>query len=79
MDHGVTLEDIVAARKRIKSYIHKTKTFTSEKFNELTKWTVFFKAENLQATGSFKVRGALNCVSYYFKFISFYIKYFKFV
>lgn len=51
-----------AARARIAAGIHRTPVLTSRALNALTGATLFFKCENLQRTGSFKPRGALNAV-----------------
>ncbi|AKQ64117.1 Threonine dehydratase [Myxococcus hansupus] len=57
----VTLEDIQAARERIRSAIRPTPCPQSDHFTERTECAaVFFKLENLQRTGAFKERGALN-------------------
>ncbi|XP_060064724.1 probable serine racemase isoform X2 [Ylistrum balloti] len=58
----VTLADIYRAHERILPYIHKTPVFTNSTFDKLIGRNAFFKAENLQKTGSFKARGALNAV-----------------
>lgn len=55
-------EDVVAAHKRIAPYIHRTPVLTSSYFNELTGAELFFKCENFQKAGAFKVRGASNAV-----------------
>ena len=52
--------DIQEAHIRIKPYINRTPILTSSYVDSLTKAKVFFKCENLQKTGSFKVRGAAN-------------------
>ncbi|WP_424975208.1 beta-hydroxyaspartate dehydratase BhcB [Dinoroseobacter sp. S124A] len=57
-----TYEDVVAAHERIKPYIHRTPVLTSSYFNELTGAELFFKCENFQKAGAFKVRGASNAV-----------------
>ncbi len=57
-----TLEDMRAAHKRIAPYIHRTPVLTSSYFNELTGAQLFFKCENFQKAGAFKVRGASNAV-----------------
>ena len=57
-----TLEDIKAARKHTDSIIRKTPILTSEYFNDLLGMELFFKCENFQKTGSFKIRGATNAV-----------------
>jgi threonine dehydratase len=57
-----TFDDVVAAHDRIRPYIHRTPVLTSSHFNELTGATLFFKCENFQKAGAFKVRGASNAV-----------------
>ena len=57
-----TFDDVVAAHERIRPYIHRTPVLTSSYFNELTGAELFFKCENLQKAGAFKVRGASNAV-----------------
>jgi len=51
---------INAARDRIASRIHRTPVVTSRLFNEVAGKQVFFKCENLQRAGAFKIRGATN-------------------
>jgi threonine dehydratase len=62
MSTGPTLETIRAAQARIAPYIHRTPVFTSQSLDELAGAKLFFKCENLQKTGSFKIRGATNAV-----------------
>ena len=57
-----TYEDVIAAHARIEPYIHRTPVLTSSYFNELTGAQLFFKCENFQKAGAFKVRGACNAV-----------------
>lgn len=57
-----TFDDVQAAHKRIKPYIHRTPVLTSSYFNKLTGAQLFFKCENFQKAGAFKVRGATNAV-----------------
>ncbi|MFT5506731.1 MAG: threonine dehydratase [Gammaproteobacteria bacterium] len=57
-----TFEDVIIARKRIQPYIHRTPVLTSSYFNHLTGADLFFKCENFQKAGAFKVRGASNAV-----------------
>lgn len=57
-----TLDDMTAARKRIAPYIHRTPVLTSSYLNDLTGAELFFKCENFQKAGAFKVRGACNAV-----------------
>ncbi|ESO97770.1 hypothetical protein LOTGIDRAFT_208911 [Lottia gigantea] len=58
----VAFTDILKAHQRISPYIHKTPVFKNSKINDLVHRELYFKAENLQKTGSFKARGALNAV-----------------
>jgi threonine dehydratase len=51
---------IQAARERISARIHRTPVLTSHLFNEASGKEVFFKCENLQRAGAFKIRGATN-------------------
>jgi threonine dehydratase len=53
---------IVEAHERIRPRIHRTPVLTSKSLNELAGALLFFKCENLQKTGSFKIRGATNAV-----------------
>ncbi|MGB0797778.1 MAG: beta-hydroxyaspartate dehydratase BhcB [Planktomarina sp.] len=57
-----TYEDMLAAHDRIKPYINRTPIRTSNYLNELTGAQLFFKCENFQEPGAFKVRGASNAV-----------------
>lgn len=58
----VTLEDVRAARKRIFGMVVATPMFESAGLSELLGYPIWVKAENLQITGSFKVRGAFNAM-----------------
>ncbi len=57
-----TYDDMLAAHERIKPYIHQTPVLTSSYLNDLTGAQLFFKCENFQKAGAFKVRGASNAV-----------------
>ncbi|MEO8291156.1 MAG: threonine ammonia-lyase [Gaiellaceae bacterium] len=57
---GPTLADIQAARERIAGLARVTPVFSSETLGRRSGRPVFLKAENLQRTGSFKIRGAVN-------------------
>ncbi len=57
-----TLEDMLVAHERIKPHIHRTPVLTSSFLNNLTGAQLFFKCENFQKAGAFKVRGASNAV-----------------
>ncbi len=54
------IDMIQAARERIASRIHRTPVVTSRQFNEAAGKEVFFKCENFQRAGAFKIRGATN-------------------
>ena len=56
----LTLENIKEAAGRIGGHIHRTPVITSHSFNERAGCEVFFKCENLQRAGAFKIRGATN-------------------
>lgn len=56
----VEFSNILTAYERIKQVVHKTPLLTSSTFNGLTFNNVFFKAENFQKIGAFKIRGAFN-------------------
>lgn len=57
-----TYDDVLAAHARIEPHIHRTPVLTSSYFNALTGAELFFKCENFQKAGAFKVRGASNAV-----------------
>ncbi len=57
-----TFDEVVAAHQRIAPHIHRTPVLTSSYLNQLTGAKLFFKCENLQKAGAFKVRGACNAV-----------------
>lgn len=57
-----SFDDVKAAHERIKPHIHRTPVLTSTYFNDLTGAELFFKCENFQKAGAFKVRGASNAV-----------------
>ena len=54
----VQADDVVAARELIRDVISPTPVLRSRALSELVGGPVFLKCENLQRTGSFKVRGA---------------------
>ena len=55
--------DVLAAAERITPVATRTPVLTSRSLNQHTGLQVFFKAEHLQRTGSFKFRGAYNALS----------------
>jgi threonine dehydratase len=60
MTPSVTLDDVLAARERIAERIVRTPLLASDALSQRTGARVKVKAECLQRTGAFKVRGALN-------------------
>jgi threonine dehydratase len=62
MNTDITIDDIRSAAERIKSIAHRTPIVTSRTFDELAGASVFFKCENFQRGGAFKIRGASNFV-----------------
>jgi threonine dehydratase len=60
---GPTLADVKEARRRLDGVARETPVYVSESFARMTGREVWLKAENLQRTGSFKIRGAGNCVA----------------
>jgi threo-3-hydroxy-L-aspartate ammonia-lyase len=56
----LTTDLIHEARERIAPRIHRTPVVTSRQFDEVAGKQVFFKCENLQRAGAFKIRGATN-------------------
>jgi threonine dehydratase len=56
----LNINHIHEARERIASRIHRTPVITSKQFNKLAGKEVFFKCENFQRAGAFKIRGATN-------------------
>jgi len=54
------LNAIREARARVASHVHETPTLSATRIGALAGVRLFLKCENLQKTGSFKVRGALN-------------------
>lgn len=57
-----TLSDVKKAHKKIVPYIHHTPVLTGKSLNKDLGAEVFFKCENFQKTGSFKIRGAGNAL-----------------
>lgn len=55
-------DDVFAAAERIAPYIRRTPVLTSRALNAELDVRLFFKCENFQTSGAFKVRGAFNAV-----------------
>ncbi len=55
-------QEIEQAHERIRDFIHRTPILTSSSINNIFGTTLFFKCENMQRVGAFKMRGASNVV-----------------
>lgn len=55
-------EKLLQCHKRIQPYIHNTPVLSSRLINELVGAEVFFKCENFQRMGAYKMRGATNAI-----------------
>ncbi len=58
----MTKIDLADCSKRIQPYIHRTSVLTSSLLNEISGASIFFKCENFQRMGAFKMRGAANAI-----------------
>ncbi len=56
----ITKEDIERAHLIIQPYIHRTPVLTNKSINALAGTELFFKCENFQKIGAFKIRGGMN-------------------
>jgi len=59
----ISLREIEDAAEKISGHVHRTPLIRSDTFSQMTGAEVYLKAENLQKTGSFKVRGAFYKLS----------------
>jgi threonine dehydratase len=57
-----TIREIREASERIEPFIHCTPVLTSSTLNRMCEADIFFKCENFQKVGAFKIRGATNAV-----------------
>lgn len=62
-DLPVTIKDIIDAQKTIRGHVYKTGMPKSNYLSEKCNGTIHLKFENMQRTGSFKLRGAFNKLS----------------
>lgn len=53
---------LLEAHQRILPYIHQTPILTSQLLNDISSAEIYFKCENFQKMGAFKMRGALNAI-----------------
>jgi threonine dehydratase len=56
----ITFTDIQTAHDRIKPHIHRTPVLTNQSINEIAGCPIYFKCENFQKIGAFKIRGGMN-------------------
>lgn len=59
----ITLKDFKDAQERIKSTVRHTPLDVSNTLSEISEGKIYLKCENLQKTGSFKIRGATNKIA----------------
>ena len=57
-----TLDEIQKAANRIRPHIHRTAVLTCTAINKMVGGEIYFKCENFQKAGAFKIRGATNAV-----------------
>jgi len=57
---NVSKQDIVKAHERIYPFIHRTPVLTSHSINTMYGCELYFKCENFQKVGAFKIRGGMN-------------------
>lgn len=57
---SISRENIQEAHERIKPFIHQTPVLTSATLNQFSGAELFFKCENFQKIGAFKIRGGMN-------------------
>ena len=63
MGQPPTLETIRQAERRILPYLHRTPVLTCSAINDRVEARLFFKCENSQRAGAFKMRGAVNVIA----------------
>ena len=61
--YAASIDDIRAAAGRIKGVGHRTPILTSQTLDEMAGRKLFFKCENFQKVGAFKLRGGWNAIS----------------
>ncbi len=55
-------KELQSCASRIKPYIHRTPILSSRILNEMVGATIYFKCENFQRMGAYKIRGAMNAI-----------------
>ena len=63
MSLPIAYPDIEAAAQRLEAVVHRTPVLTSTTANALTGAELFFKCENFQRMGAFKMRGGYNALA----------------
>jgi len=53
---------LLEAHNRVRPYIHRTPVLTSRMLNEIAGCELYFKCDNFQRMGAFKIRGAINAI-----------------
>ncbi|MDW3645497.1 MAG: threonine/serine dehydratase [Bacteroidia bacterium] len=56
-------EDLLSCHEKIKPYIHRTPVMSSRLLNEISGANIYFKCENFQRMGAFKMRGAAHAIA----------------
>lgn len=59
----MTKKELQDCQKRIHKYVHRTPVLTSRLLDKMVEATIFFKCENFQRMGAFKMRGAASAIS----------------
>jgi threonine dehydratase len=57
---SITKDNIEIAHQRIQPFIHRTPVLTNASINDIAETELYFKCENLQKIGAFKIRGGMN-------------------
>lgn len=58
----ISKQELLALHEKIKPFIHRTPVLTSTLIDEISGAKIFFKCENFQRMGAFKMRGAVNAL-----------------
>lgn len=59
---NMTKNELLECHRRISPFIHRTSVLTSHLIDDIAESNLFFKCENFQKMGAFKMRGATNAV-----------------
>jgi threonine dehydratase len=58
----ITNENLLETQQRIQKFIHRTPVMSSQLINDIVGADIYFKCENFQKMGAFKMRGATNAI-----------------